>query len=240
MSVSLTNLNQVSYLEFKSEKANSLSLEMLNQISKSIDELKDDNKVLVIKSGGEKAFSAGANFDEFEKISTNKEALDYFSGFIKVLNSIRKTESIVICRVHGKAVGGAVGLISACDYVFALEKAELKLSELSIGIGPFTISPALERKIGKAHLSEMLLDSEWKDSNWSSRVGLFNKIFKDLKNLDLALQDFSDHLCKQSKNTLLENRKLLWDGTEDWPELMQKRAKVVSELLINSKCSDVI
>jgi len=235
MSVGLTKLNQISYLEFKSEKANSLTLEMLDTISKSIDEIKDDTKVLVIKSEGERAFSAGANFGEFEKISTNQEALNYFSGFIKVLNSIRKTDCVVICRVHGKAVGGAVGLIAACDYVFAIEKAEIKLSELEIGIGPFTISPALERKMGKAYLSEMLLDAEWKDSTWAKRAGLFNKLFKDSQSLDLALKDFTDKLCKQSKTTLSENRKLLWYGTENWPELMLERAKVVSELLLQSK-----
>ena len=237
MSVTLTRADQVSYLEFKNEKANCLSSEMLDNLSKSIDNLKEDTKVLVIRSEGEKVFSAGANFDEFKKIKTKEEALNYFSGFIKVLNSIRKASCIVICRVHGKAVGGAVGLIAACDYVFALEKAEVKLSELDIGIGPFTISPAVERKIGKSYFSEMLYDTEWKDSSWAKKVGLFNKLFKDHKTLDASVKEFADKLCKQNKSVLTENRKLLWYGTDDWPELMLERARVVSELLVQRATS---
>ncbi len=235
MSVNLAKSGQLSYIEFSSEKANSFSLDMLNKLSEMIVGAGSESKVIVIKSLGEKTFSAGASFNEFNNISSKEQALEYFSGFMKVLESIRLSSCPIICRVQGRAVGGAVGLIAACDYVFAHSEAQVKLSELDLGIGPFTISVALERKIGISRFSEMLLDTEWKESSWSMQSGLFTKIYSDIDSLDSSLGAFAGRLCKQEKKTLEENRKVLWSGTENWPDLMLERANTVSELLMLSK-----
>lgn len=235
MSIALTKSGDCALLEFQSEKANSFSKQMLEELAQAISELGTEVKVLVLQSAGEKTFSAGASFEEFQKISSKQEAIQYFSGFMKVLEAIRVCSCPVICRVQGKAVGGAVGLIAACDYVFAHDSASLKLSELELGIGPFTISLALERKLGVAKFSEMLLDGAWKSSSWAQNAGLFNQVFSTLGELDRELNVFSQKLCQQSKKTLSENRKLLWSGTENWPALMQQRVAIVADLLLNSR-----
>lgn len=226
---------QCAQIEFSSEKANSFSRQMLADLAESITENQKQVKVILLKSSGDKAFSAGASFDEFKAISTKAQAESYFSGFMQVLEAIRNSTAIVVCRVQGKAVGGAVGIIAACDYVFAQASAELKLSELELGIGPFTISPALERKLGTAKFSEMLYDASWKNSAWALDIGLYNRVFTDISRLDIELELFIKKLCEQSKATLSANRKLLWSGTDNWPNIMKERIEIVSSLLLDSK-----
>lgn len=241
MKVTLTRpSSDCAFIEFQSEKANSFSQKMLEELAHSISKIGSENiysevKVIVIQSSGENTFSAGASFEEFQRVSTTEEANQYFSGFMKVLESIRNSSSPIVCRVQGRAVGGAVGLIAACDYVFAHSSAAVKLSELELGIGPFTISPALERKLGRAKFSEMLLDGKWKDSTWAQSAGLFNQTFSSLEDLNKELNLFVQRLCLQGKKTLSENRKLLWEGTENWPKLIKERVTIVSDLLITTK-----
>lgn len=233
MKVSLKDFQVV--IEFESQKANSFSRQMLTDLAQAVVANHNQAKVILIKSSGEKAFSAGASFEEFKAIVSKEQAENYFSGFMEVLEAIRISTCPVICRVQGKAVGGAVGVISACDYVFAHSSAEVKLSELELGIGPFTISPALERKLGLAKFSEMIFDGNWKSPTWSAEIGLFNQVFDSLVELDKHLDIFIAKLSQQSKEALSANRKLLWQGTENWPSLMKEKIKIVSDLMLNSK-----
>jgi methylglutaconyl-CoA hydratase len=189
--------------------------------------------VLVLKSSGSGAFCAGASFDELLAISTPKEATKFFSGFANVLNAMRNCSKIIVGRIHGKAVGGGVGIAAACDYAFATTESAIKLSELAIGIGPFVIEPAVTRKIGKSASTEMTLDTEWKSATWANQKGLYQKVYETPEELDLEITAFANKLASYNPEALSEIKKVLWEGTENWNTLLYERAEISGKLVLS-------
>ena len=228
--------NKIAILEFGHPASNSLPSELLNRLTNELNNLSTNAEVsvIVLKSGGTSAFCAGASFDELLAVSNLEEATKFFSGFANVLNAMRTCSKIIIGRVHGKAVGGGVGIIAACDYVFATMNSSIKLSELSIGIGPFVIEPALSRKIGKAATAELTLASnEWKDSEWARSKGFYTKVFAGQVTLDIELAQFSSKLASYNLEALTETKKILWEGTENWDTLLYERAQISGRLVLS-------
>lgn len=232
-----TNINgKVATLEFGHPAGNSFLLEMLNRFADEINKLSNNDaiSVVVLKSEGERAFCGGASFDELMALSNLEDGKVFFSGFAKVINAMRKCKKVIVARVQGKTVGGGVGLVSACDYVFASEAAAIRLSELSIGIAPLVIAPAVERKMGAAALSEMSLSpTEWKSAYWAQEKGLFSKVFDDIKELDKELDFFADKLSRYNPDALAEWKAVLWEGTSHWNELLTERAAVTGQLVLS-------
>lgn len=222
---------------FSHPKANSLPGELLKKLAQSILDFGKhrDIKVILIKSEGVGAFCAGASFEEFEQLTKQEDAEKYFSGFAKVILAIKNTEKIVIARVQGKAVGGGVGLIAACDYVFACQDAAVRLTELSLGIGPFVIGPAIERKIGKSFYTAMSLDCNWREANWSLEKGLFSSVAQTVQEMDSKIEEFLAQLKKANFLALLQLKKVFWEGTENWEALLQARAKNTADCLLANK-----
>ncbi len=228
--------NKIATIEFGHPASNSFSSELLQRLT---DELKKLNanpevSILILKSEGERAFCAGASFDELVTISTLEEGRAFFSGFANVINAMRVCEKPIIARIQGKAVGGGVGLAAACDYVLATEAASIKLSEISIGIAPLVIAPAVERKIGKAGLSEMALyPTEWKNAYWAKEKGLFSKVFDSIKDLDKELDVLSNKLASYNPEALKAMKKALWEGTAHWSSLLIERAEQSGRLALS-------
>lgn len=228
--------HKVATVEFGHPASNSFVAELLDRLTDELNKLSEnqDITVIVLKSEGDKAFCGGASFDELMAITDLDEGKVFFSGFAKVINAIRNCKKIIIGRVQGKTVGGGVGLASACDYVFASEKASIRLSELSIGIAPLVIAPAVERKIGKAALAEMSLSpTEWKNAYWGKEKGLFAKVFSSQKELDKELEFFVQKLSTYNPDALSEWKKVLWEGTENWGQLLSERAAITGTLVLS-------
>ncbi|MDR5591291.1 enoyl-CoA hydratase/isomerase family protein [Christiangramia sp. SM2212] len=228
--------NKIASLEFGHPASNSFPSVLLDRLEKEINKLSEDDSVNVIllKSEGEKAFCAGASFDELIEIEDLETGKQFFSGFAKVINAMRKCKKLIFGRVQGKTVGGGVGLVAACDYAMATEAAAIKLSELSIGIGPFVIAPAVERKIGVDGLAEMTLAAhEWKNAYWAKEKGLYAKVFEDLKDLDNEVAYFTEKLASYNPQALLEMKKTLWKDTDHWTELLDERAAISGELVLS-------
>jgi methylglutaconyl-CoA hydratase len=232
-----TNINNhIATIEFGHPASNSFPSELLDKLTDQLHKLSenDDVRVIILKSEGEKTFCAGASFDELLAITNLSEGKAFFSGFANVINAMRTCSKLIIGRIHGKAVGGGVGLASACDYVLATEAASIKLSELSIGIGPFVIAPAVERKIGKAALSELSLNAtKWKDAYWAKEKGLYSQVFESNKELDKELDFLSNNLASYNPKSLAEMKKVLWKDTDHWDELLKERAKISGELALS-------
>ncbi len=227
------NIATVSFFHPASNSFPSLLLanltQELNVLSKS-----DAVNLIILKSEGNGAFCAGASFDELLEVSNLEEGRLFFSGFANVINAMRSCSKIIIGRVHGKAVGGGVGIISACDYVFATNNASTKLSELAIGIGPFVIEPAVSRKIGKTAMTEMTLAAtEWKNAEWSLNKGLFTQLFNSLDELDSSLNNFALNLASYNPEALVEMKKAIWEGTENWSTLLYERAEISGKLVLS-------
>ncbi|HNC37896.1 MAG TPA: enoyl-CoA hydratase/isomerase family protein [Chitinophagaceae bacterium] len=228
--------NGISTIEFFHPQSNSLPGKTLNELANAITDAGNHTKtkVIVLKSAGEKAFCAGASFDELTQIKNETEGLNFFSGFAKVINAIRLCPKFVIGRIQGKCVGGGVGIAAAVDYALATETAEVKLSELAVGIGPFVVGPAVERKIGAAAFSSLAIDAAcWRSAQWAKENGLFAELHTNSSNLDAAVMRLASVLSLSSPQAMAEMKKIFWEGTAHWNELLVERAKISGRLVLS-------
>ncbi|WP_306012615.1 MULTISPECIES: enoyl-CoA hydratase/isomerase family protein [unclassified Allomuricauda] len=228
--------NGIATVEFGHPASNSFVSELLARLTREFEKLTENKEVSVIllKSEGERAFCAGASFDELVAVSNLQEGKQFFSGFAHVINAMRKCPKPIIGRVQGKTVGGGVGLASACDYVHATVEAAIKLSEISIGIGPFVIAPAVERKMGKAALAELTLyPTEWKNAYWAKEQGLYAKVYDSIVDMDKEVDIHLQKLATYNPEALSEMKKVLWEGTEHWDDLLLERAEASGRLALS-------
>ncbi|MEX0313997.1 MAG: enoyl-CoA hydratase/isomerase family protein [Allomuricauda sp.] len=235
--------NQIATVEFGHPASNSFVSELLERLANEFDQLSSngDVSVIVLKSEGDRAFCAGASFDELVAISNLEEGKAFFSGFANVINAMRTCTKPIIGRVQGKTVGGGVGLASACDYVFATEAASIKLSEISIGIAPLVIAPAVERKIGKDGLAELALaPTEWKNAYWAKEKGLFSKVFDSISEMDKELDFHAQKLSTYNPEALAEMKRVLWEGTEHWDKLLVERAEASGRLALSPNTKNAL
>ncbi len=226
----------INTIEFFHPQSNSLPGKILEALAHEIHfaGTHDDTKVIVLRSAGEKAFCAGASFDELVAIQTEAEGLKFFSGFAHVINAMRKCPKFIIGRIQGKCVGGGVGLAAAVDYAIAIESAEVKLSELAVGIGPFVVAPAVERKIGTSAFTQLAIDAtQWRNSDWAKRKGLFAETHATPEGLDESVHRLANTLMHSSPQAMAEMKKVFWQGTAHWDELLKERAAISGRLVLS-------
>ncbi|WP_024482524.1 enoyl-CoA hydratase/isomerase family protein [Cellulophaga baltica] len=228
--------NKVATIEFGHPASNSFVSELLDRLASEFSKLSANKEVTVIilKSEGDKTFCAGASFDELVAVSTLEEGKVFFNGFAKVINAMRTCSKVIVGRVQGKTVGGGVGLAAACDIVYATESASIRLSELTIGIAPFVIEPAVERKLGTAALSELSLNpTEWKNAYWAQEKGLFAKVYDSISELDKELDFYTNSLSQYSPQALEDWKKVLWKNTDHWDDLLPERSAITGKLALS-------
>ena len=221
---------------FEHPASNSLPGELLSAIAACIDQAgKDSNcAVIVLKSGGDRAFCAGASFDELIAIGNKEQGLEFFSGFSKVILAIRRCPKFVVCSVQGKAVGGGVGIAAAADYAVATKHAAVKLSELAIGIGPFVVGPAVERKVGLSAFQTLAIDAtKWFSAKWALDHGLYAELHETVEALDADVERLASQLAKSSPAAMAQLKKAAWSGTEHWETLLPHRAAISGELVLS-------
>lgn len=228
--------NGIATLEFFHRAGNSLPSDLLNKLEAAIKELSENNEVriIILKSDGDKTFCAGASLDELLRVSNFEEGKQFFMGFANVINAMRTCSKLIIGRVQGKAVGGGVGLIAACDYCFATIPASIKLSELSVGIGPFVIAPVLVRKMGVAAFSELsLLPKSWKNAYWAKEKGLYADVFDSVEKMDKEIDFLTMELSKYNPESLKELKKEFWKSCENWNVLLEEQAEISGQLVLS-------
>ncbi len=226
----------IATIEFFHPASNSLPAAILSDLAKTINDVGIDHrvKVIVLRSAGEKAFCAGASFDELMAISNEAEGKKFFSGFAHVINAMRKCHKLIVGRVHGKAVGGGVGLIAATDYAIATDDSSVKLSELAVGIGPFVVGPAVERKVGVSCFQQLAIDAtEWRSAEWAKRHGLYSEIHKTTLELDDSVTRLAEKLAHSSPAAMAQLKKIFWHGTEHWDTLLSDRAAISGHLVLS-------
>lgn len=232
----------ITTIEFFHPQSNSLPTKILDALALEIHYAgTHDAKVVILKSAGEGAFCAGASFDELAAIENEKEGLKFFMGFANVINAMRKCNKFIIGRIHGKCVGGGVGIAAAVDYAIAVKKAEVKLSELSVGIGPFVVGPAVERKIGTSAFSQLSIDATlWRNSDWAKKKGLFAEVHEDLDDMDDSINRLANTLSHFSPEAMAEMKKIFWKGTENWEVLLKERAAISGRLALSDFTKNAI
>ena len=229
--------NGVCTIEFSHPASNSLPGKLLRELATTITRCGEDadSSVIVLRSAGDRAFCAGASFDELIAIETAGQGLEFFSGFALVINAMRTCPKLIIGRVQGKAVGGGVGLASAVDYCLATEHASVKLSELAVGIGPFVVGPAVERKIGTSAMSQLAIDaSSWRSAQWAAGHGLFAEVYPSVEELDAGVAALADRLAESNPEAMRELKTIFWAGTEDWDRLLSERAAISGRLVLSA------
>lgn len=228
--------NGIATIEFFHPASNSLPGAILNLLADTITAAgkNSEAKVIILKSAGEKAFCAGASFDELIAIYDAETGLKFFSGFAKVINAMRKCPKFIIGRIHGKAVGGGVGLASSVDYAMATEEAFVKLSELAVGIGPFVVGPAVERKMGLSAFSILATDAtEWRSAEWARDHGLYAEVYGSTDDMDEGIRVLAEKLAKSSPEAMAELKQVYWQGTEHWDALLTERAAISGRLVLS-------
>lgn len=229
-------VNGISTIEFFHPSHNSLPSNLLKALAETIlsEGAKNEVIIIVLKSAGDRTFCAGASFDELASIENETAGKTFFMGFANVINAIRTCGKLVIGRVQGKAVGGGVGLASAVDYCVATQYGSIKLSELAVGIGPFVIGPAVERKVGLAAYSQMSLDAtSWYDAKWAESRGLYSKVFESATEMDNYISSFSTQLSTMNPEALKDLKAVFWEGTENWGKLLETRAEMSGTLVLS-------
>lgn len=235
--------NRVATIEFGHPSANSFPLELLQRLTKEFDLLSENDQVslIVLRSEGDTTFCAGASFDELLAITSQEEGIRFFNGFADLFLAIRRCKKLVIGRVQGKTVGGGVGLVAAMDYVFAVEASSIKLSELSLGIGPFVIAPVILRKAGQATLNELFMaPDQWKNAYWAQQKGLFARVFENAKEMDEALGYFLEKLLHSNPEALAQMKQITWQGTEHWLEELPKNAEISGRLVLSEQTKTML
>ena len=235
--------NGITTIEFHHPQSNSLPGKILEQLAYEIHfaGTHSETKVIILKSTGDKAFCAGASFNELVEIKNEAEGQKFFSGFAQVINAMRKCPKFIIARVQGKCVGGGVGIAAAADYAIATVAADIKLSELAVGIGPFVVGPAVERKIGTAAFSALAIDAAmWRNSEWAKRKGLFAEVHENIENMDESIERLAHTLSHSNPEAMAEMKKMFWHGTEHWDELLKLRAAISGKLVLSSFSKNAI
>lgn len=235
--------NAVSVIEFYHPQSNSLPSIILEQLTQEIHFAgqNSDTKVIVLRSEGERVFCSGASFDELMAIQDKQQGTKFFNGFANVINAIRKCPKFIIGRIHGKCIGGGVGLAAACDYAIATEGADIKLSELAVGIGPFVVGPAVERKIGQSAFSQLAIDAgKWRNADWARRKGLYAELHPDIAGMDEYVNSLAENLARSSPMAMAELKNILWQGTENWDILLSQRAAISGNLVLSAYTKEFI
>lgn len=225
----------ITTIEFFHPQSNSLPAKILNDLAHEIHRAGTifETKVIVLKSAGDRAFCAGASFEELSAISDRDQGTKFFSGFAHLINAMRKCPKLIIGRIHGKCVGGGVGIAASVDYAIALDKAEVRLSELALGFGPFVIAPAVERKIGTAAFSALSIDATmWRNAEWCLRKGLFSEVHHTVEEMDEAVSRLAFTLSHSGAEAMAELKSVLWKGTDNWDALLLERAALSGKLAL--------
>jgi len=226
----------IAVIEFSHPLSNSLPGKVLAKLAETITDLgtNDNVVVIILKSAGERVFCAGASFDELISIKDLETGKIFFSGFANVINAARKCPKLIIGRVQGKAVGGGVGMASAVDFCYATKHASVKLSELAVGIGPFVVGPAVQRKVGSSAMSMMAINAtQWYSADWAKEKGLYADTFETAEQMDTAIDVLAKKLVQSNPEAMRLLKGTFWEGTDHWDELLKERAAISGKLVLS-------
>ena len=234
--------NNIAEITFGTPKSNALPGEILEKMAQTIIESgRDENvKAILLKSEGDKAFCAGASFDELLEIDDLENSKIFFGGFAKVLNAMRSCGKLVVVRVQGKTTGGGVGIACAADYCFATKDSAMALTELNLGIGPFVIGPYVERKIGKSAYEAMSIDADFRSADWCEKHDVYHSVSENIQEMDAKIEAFMKKLSERSADALASIKKVSWEGSEHFDQLMPERILMSASLILEDSAKENI
>ena len=240
--VSVSVAHGIGTVEFAHPKSNSLPAKLLDDLAAAITALgaNDEARVIVLRSAGTGAFCAGASFDEFTAVADAAEGQRFFSGFSRVILAMIRAPKFVLTRVHGRAAGGAIGVIAASDYSVAVRTAQVKLSELQVGIGPFVVGVVIERKLGLAPFMNLAVHADWHSAEWCEAHGLYSAIVANEDALDHAVAAHAKRLAASNPEAMREMKRIFWKDTDGWEKTMSERAAMSGRMVLSEYTRDAM
>jgi methylglutaconyl-CoA hydratase len=241
--VTLSIAERIGTITFSNPPHNALPGDILAELAACITRAGQDPliHVLILQSSGGRTFCAGASFDELIAVTDAQSGKEFFLGFANVINACRKCPKLIIGRIQGKAVGGGVGLASAVDYCIANKYASVKLSELALGIGPFVVGPAVERKVGLSAFTQLSANAtEWQTASWAKDRGLFMEVFDTTEQMDAYIAHFAQILAGSSPEAMRALKEALWADCSHWDQLLDERAAISGRLVLSEYTRNAI
>ena len=225
----------VASIRFHHPKGNSLPATLLRRLADEVTRLGEDDatRVIVLRSEGTGTFCAGASFEELQRIADRAAGKEFFMGFARLILAMRGCPKLIVSRVHGRVVGGGVGIVAASDYAVATPASAVRLSELALGIGPFVVGPVIQRKIGLGAFAAMAVDTDWHDAAWAARCGLYSRVYDNIDELDSCLRALTHRLAAANPEAVARMKAVFWEGTDHWDRLLEDRAELSGTLVLS-------
>ena len=188
---------------------------------------------VVIMKGKGKSFCAGADLKWMKGVANYSYEENYLESYklSMCFNAVYACKFPTIALVHGAAIGGANGLLAACDFVLAHKNTVFSLSEVKIGIVPACISPYVMKRVGEYKSKELMLTGMRFDGKEAQQAGLVNWSFGE-KKLKAKLEDLISKLKSSGPIAVSTCKQLLYDVENVWnhEEAMENTAKMIAEL----------
>jgi len=172
------------------EVRNAFGPRLIEELGAAFTELTDDHDTRVVVLRGEgRSFSAGADINWMRETVawTRQENVEDATRLALMLEAIKRCDKPVVCRVHGHAIGGALGLLATSDYVVAAEETIFAFSEVKLGIVPAVISPFVLRRIGVSHARALFVTGERFTAERAERIGLTHTVVAEA-DLDVEIR----------------------------------------------------
>jgi methylglutaconyl-CoA hydratase len=173
------------------EAKNAMSQELMRELSTAARQLADDETVrVIVLSGAGDVFSAGGDLKGMKRqVANTREGrmadATEFAGILGELDTLAKP---LIGRINGSAFGGGLGLISVCDIAIGLADATFRLSEVTLGLIPATISPFVVAKMGVPNARRIMLNAYKMNGHTAARLGLLDEVVSTVADLDAAVE----------------------------------------------------
>jgi methylglutaconyl-CoA hydratase len=188
------------------ERRNSLTIELLNELVSAIKVASDqsETRVLILRGSGA-AFCTGLDLKE---AADQKKAHATAEMVAKTLITIAETRLVTIAVVHGAAVAGGAGIMSACDFVIAAEKTKIGYPEVRRGLVAGLVMTFLRRQVGERNMRELVLGGELINPERAREIGLVNRVVppKELMN---EAEKFANSVLQGAPNALAQTKRLI-------------------------------
>ena len=188
------------------ERRNSLTLELLNELIAAVNTAgKDASQRVLILRGAGAAFCTGLDLKEAADQTKAHETAEMVA---KTLVTLAETRLVTIAAVHGAAVAGGAGIMSACDFVVAAEKTKIGYPEVRRGLVAGLVMTFLRRQVGERDLRELVLGGELIDAARAREIGLVNRVVARDEVMTEA-QKFADSVLQGAPNALAQTKRLI-------------------------------
>src|SRR6266853_3979746 len=188
------------------ERRNALTLELLTELCAVIKVASEqpEQRVLILRGAGA-AFSTGLDLKEAADSTKAHATAEMVAN---TLVAISQTRLVTIAAVHGAAVAGGAGIMSACDFVVAAERTKIGYPEVRRGLVAGLVMTFLRRQVGERNMRELLLGSELIDAERAKEIGLVNRVVSR-ENLMSEAQKFADSVLQGAPGALAQTKRLV-------------------------------